>query len=353
MKISSCILLCLPFLSFGQIPVDYYNTAVGLTGNNLKTALHHIIKDHTVIPNSVLWSAFSKTDAKVNGKVWDIYSFQPVIPQPYEFTFITNECGSYSIEGDCYGQSLMWPAAWLNGATAPSNDLFNVYPTDGLVNSVRANFPFGNTILVDYMSFNGTRRGTSSHPSYSLTVFEPISEFKGDVARSYLYMTTRYYTEDAAWGTSPATNKADILPWQMNVLMQWHHFDPVSAKEIARNDSIYTFYQQNRNPFIDHPNWADSIWTYVASVPENLSDLSNAYSVYPNPSEDRFYIKCDLKFTDDLNYTVQTITGEVVEQKIEAAADQITIETKNWPKGLYIISLRNKTGIAKLKLIKN
>jgi len=347
------ILILFSVFSQAQIPPTYYVTAQGNTGFQLKTALHDIIKNHTVIPYSNLFSAFPKTDAKSNGKVWDMYSYDPVLPQPYEFTFGSNECGVFMVEGDCFDRSRVWPQAWFNGQSGPDSDLFNVYPTDALVNSVRANYPYGTALLVSFVSLNGSKLGTCIDPGYSLTVFEPTNEFKGDIARSYLYMTVRYYGEDITWGTSDATNKATILPWQLNVLMNWHHQDPVSAKEIARNDSIFYKYQHNRNPFIDHPEYADSIWTYVASVHENKMDLTSAFSVYPNPSNDVFHLKYNSSTTQEIDYIVQNITGSIIEQKNKITSDQININAKDWPNGVYIVSLKNKNGICNLKLIKN
>ena len=95
---------------------------------------------------------------------------------------------------------------------------------------------------------------------YTGTVFEPIDEYKGDFARAYFYMSVRYYGEDSNWGSSGMTNKSEIEDWAMTMLLNWHNNDPVSQKEIDRNNVIYNSYQHNRNPFIDHPEYAGMIW---------------------------------------------------------------------------------------------
>ncbi len=290
---------------FAQIPPGYYNAAQGLTGNNLKIALHNIIDNHTVISYNGLLNAYKKTDKKPNGKVWDMYSDVPGGTPPYEFIFGDN-CGSYSVEGDCYNREHSWPQSWFNSVNGPVSDLFHVYPTDGKVNGQRGNYPYGNVDTAYWTSLNGCKLGFSSDVGYNGAVFEPIDEYKGDLARTYFYMSTRYYSDDAGWTSSGATNKSNILPWQVNVLLQWHHQDTVSAKEIARNDSIYYLYQNNRNPFIDNPQWADSIWQ--TTVLTFLNEIRNtpSFSVYPIPANDVLFIK---DISDPLPVTYQIFNG--------------------------------------------
>jgi hypothetical protein len=111
------LLLSLTLIStfcFAQIPVGYYNTAQGLTGNTLKIALHNIIDNHTQVSYNGLWTAYQKTDRKTNGKVWDMYSDIPSGTAPYNFTFVTDECGNYAVEGDCYNREHSWPQSWFN-----------------------------------------------------------------------------------------------------------------------------------------------------------------------------------------------------------------------------------------------
>ena len=234
-----------------QIPNGYYNTATGKTGEALKTALHDIIKGHHVVSYSGVLDAFAYTDCKPNGKIWDIYS-------NYEFS-LSGVCGSYNSEGDCWNREHTWPQSWFNQHSTPRSDLFHVYPTDGYVNGQRANYPYGEVNNPTYTSGNGSKLGPCVTAGYSGKVFEPIDEYKGDIARSYFYMSVRYSTEDDNWGSSGMTNKSTILPWAMDMLLRWSDADPVSQKEIDRNNTVYG-YQNNRNPFIDHPEYARMIW---------------------------------------------------------------------------------------------
>ena len=235
-----------------QIPSGYYNNAEGKTGTELKTALHNIIKGHHVVSYSGLLNAFAYTDCKPNGKIWDIYS-------NIEYSPSTGLCGEYEQEGDCWNREHTWPQSWFNESTTPRSDLFHVYPTDGYVNGQRSNYPYGEVNRPIYTSGNGSKLGPCVTSGYSGRVFEPIDEYKGDIARGYFYMSVRYFSEDSDWGTSAMTNKSEILPWAMTMLLNWSDEDPVSQKEIDRNNAVYG-YQGNRNPFIDHPEYARMIW---------------------------------------------------------------------------------------------
>lgn len=324
--LSSLIIIILSLSLKAQIPNGYYNTAQGLYGNNLKVALYNIIKNHTVLSYGSLWTSFQKTDVKPNGKVWDIYSYKSSGAQPYEYTFVTNQCGSYNSEGDCYNREHSWPQSWFNSSTAPTSDLFHIYPTDGKVNNDRGNYPYGKVGTANLTTQNGGKLGNCISTGYNLTVFEPIDEFKGDLARGYFYMTTRYYSEDSGWSTSDATNKSTILPWQLNVLMQWHQQDPVSSKEIARNDSVYKI-QNNRNPFIDNPSWVNDIWGQNAGIIEIKTLKIN---VFPNPALNT--INLGLIKNENFELTIYNVTG-VIEKQINS--NNQLIDVSNLNPGIY------------------
>jgi len=244
-----------------QAPAGYYNNANGLTGTELKAALHNIIDNHTTISYDAVWNAFYNTDHRTDNtnKVWDIYSDIPG-GTPKLFTLGDGQCGTYNQEGDCYNREHSWPQSWFNNANTPSTDLHHIFPTDGFVNSKRSNYPYGEVSSPTYTSHNGSKLGPCTVNGYSSTVFEPIDEYKGDIARAYFYISVRYYGEDSDWSTSGMTNKSEILPWAMTMLLQWNDQDPVSQKEIDRNNVIYNNYQHNRNPFIDNPEYAHMIW---------------------------------------------------------------------------------------------
>ena len=259
-RLSFVILFFVWSLSSIAQPAGYYHSAEGLTGNQLKSALHNIIKDHSSISYAQIWNAFWSTDNKGNGIVWDMYSDRPNGNPPYTFHLGNDQCGNYSGEGDCYNREHSWPQSWFNDQTTPRTDLHHIFPTDGYVNNRRSNYPFGEVRSASWTSQNGSKLGTSKTPGYSGTVFEPIDEYKGDFARALFYMSVRYYGEDSGWKSSDMTNKSELKSWAIDMLLRWNELDPVSQKEIDRNNTIYNDYQHNRNPFIDNPDYANMIW---------------------------------------------------------------------------------------------
>ena len=243
------------YIAFAQIPNGYYNNAAGLSGAPLKTALHNIIKGHTMRSYANLWTDFQITDKTADGHVWDMYS-------NCVYIFLTNQCGNYTAECSCYNREHSMPNSWWGGTQDTMyTDLFHLVPTDGWVNNKRSNDPFGEVANPTYTSQNGSKIGPCSFAGYTGTVFEPINQYKGDFARNYLYLASRYESRISSW-TSPmlAGNSFPVFTtWAINLLLQWNAQDTVSQKEIDRNNAIYSI-QGNRNPFIDHPEYANLIW---------------------------------------------------------------------------------------------
>ena len=265
------LILLLAFVGIvaqAQIPNGYYNNANGKTGDELKVALHNIIKGHHAVSYGGLLDAYAYTDCDANGKIWDIYS---------NYHYNLNQNGSnFPSEGTGWNREHTWPQSWFNEQSTPRTDLFHVYPTDGYVNGQRSSYPYGEVSNPTYTSGNGSKLGPCVTTGYSGTVFEPIDEYKGDIARSYFYMSVRYYSEDDSWIATDMTNKSVIKDWAMTMLLRWSDNDPVSEKEIARNNAVFG-YQGNRNPFIDHPEYARMIWdpNYTPATSYNITYASN------------------------------------------------------------------------------
>jgi endonuclease I len=250
--------------AFAQPPAGYYDPAEGLSGEALRQALYDIINGHTVVQNNQLWDAFALTDDKPDGTVWDIYSDVPAGSCPYVFQFVEDQCGTYDSEGDCFNREHSFPQSWFDSAAPMATDLFHIYPTDAWVNQQRGNLPYGTVANADWTSQNGGERGECSWPGCNGTVFEPIDAYKGDLARSYFYMLTRYLPNISSWNTAMLQGD-DLSGWAESLLLAWHVQDPVSEKETDRNNAVFTL-QDNRNPFIDRPEWAHYIWGPTASV---------------------------------------------------------------------------------------
>jgi endonuclease I len=277
--------------SFTNLPSDYYSTATG-SGATLKTNLYNIISDYTIIGYDELHVAYASTDITTDGYIWDIYSDNPCGADPYNFTYSADQCGNYSGEGDCYNREHTFPNSWFGGGTGAGaySDLHQVLPSDGYVNGVRSNYVYGEVSSASYTSENGCKRGPNTYsPLYTGVVFEPIDEYKGDLARIYFYMITRYESQLPSWEN--LTAYGDVVmdgntypgfeSWYLQMLMDWHTQDPVSQKEKNRNDAAYLI-QGNRNPFVDNPDYVTMIWTASPTLSVNPSAINSLAYVYEN-----------------------------------------------------------------------
>lgn len=304
-----------------DIPPGYYDSAVGLYGDALRAALHQILTGHTQLSYSGLWTAFYTTDDKPNGKVWDIYSDVPGGTPPYEYTFGVDQGGTGASEGQGYNREHTWPTSWYGSTSVPMyTDLFVVYPVDAYVNTRRSNNPYGEVATPTWTSLNGSKLGPNTYPGYSGTVFEPIDEYKGDLARNYFYVTARYYTEDAGWSSSPMTNGADIEPWAVAMLLQWHEQDPVSAKEIERNSAVFAL-QGNRNPFIDHPEWAARLYETGTGVETPARVAVLLRQNVPNPFNPVTEIAFELPWPAPVRLAVYDLAGREVRTLLQGDFD--------------------------------
>ena len=247
----------------------YYQAADGKKGAELKTALKDVIYDRYEgggidAAYKALWTHFRTTDARPNGTVWDMYS------NKREMIFGDDQDkGSGNQEGQFYNREHSMPNSWFGGKVMPMyTDLFHMYPTDKVVNNKRSNYPFGETNGESYKSANDfSKLGKCTVEGYSGTVFEPNDEYKGDFARTYFYMVTCYEEKLPDWynnfSDSRPTLDGKTYPglseWQLKMLMRWAKQDPVSEKEVNRNNAVYEI-QKNRNPFIDYPGLEEYIW---------------------------------------------------------------------------------------------
>lgn len=338
------LLLTLSYLislfALAQIPTGYYDDAAGLEELALRVALHDIIDDHNELLYSNIYDILDQTDQKPNGKVWDMYSDVPDGTPPYEYTFFEDACGNYNAEGVCYNKEHSWPKSWFGGKVYPMySDLFHIVPTDGYTNGMRSNYPFGEVGNANWTSLNGSKRGTSDFPGYSGIVFEPIDEYKGDFARGYFYMSTRYYGEDGGWPGSDAVDGADLKPWTLNLMLQWHYNDPVSQKEIDRCNAIFNL-QDNRNPFIDYPEFVAKIWDPTNSV-EDVR-LEQFMNIYVDGTGSQLHINSLNQENSQYDLWLINMTGQMI-QSDHMSNQNHQMNLSNINKGCYILQLQNHT----------
>ncbi|MFW5879545.1 MAG: endonuclease [bacterium] len=266
------ILISLAFSSYSQIPPGYYDDIIDQQGEELRETLHNIIKNHDTRTYNQLWNDFYYTDRKQNGKVWCMYTDIPYPGEPaFEFTFFDDQqgTGGAAEEGLYYNREHSFPKSWWGGGTSSSDtmytDLFHIIPADAWINTNRSNLPYGEVCEPGMITSNGSKKGNNCYnyeEAYTGLVFEPIDAYKGDLARHYFYMLTRYMDRINSWNQYDDTYMLEgsgFSPWALDMLLSWHVLDPVSPKEIERNNAVYEI-QGNRNPFIDYPDLACQIW---------------------------------------------------------------------------------------------
>ena len=261
--------ICGVWLSLSaDMPRDYYPSSLeGKNGAELKTELHLLLKNHTRLPYGsrnyndlpCTWTVFKKSDRRANGKVWDMYS-----NNSYSFSSAAKGMNiEHSVPKSWWGD-----AADYNG-TNPltrfqydgSYDLHHLTPSDADANMAKSNYPLGEVSTSTFD--NGVSKvGTGYVNGKSANLFEPADEYKGDFARMYLYFVTCY--QDYTWRSLGTTMFAQnsyptLTAYGLSLLLKWHREDPVSNKEIDRNNAVYSF-QGNRNPYIDYPNLVEYIW---------------------------------------------------------------------------------------------
>ncbi|SNB42287.1 putative extracellular ribonuclease [Flavobacterium psychrophilum] len=405
MKKIYLLLLLSASLGFAQIPVGYYSTATG-TGYTLKTQLKKIIDNVNdgLSPEYIhrdsgygsgpsqsgngLWSGYGTTDRDMgigyddDNTIVDIYTEIPGGGNNdiHNFNFNTElganegQCGTtnspnYSVEGDCYNREHLIPQSYFGSTGIMRNDIQHVYPTDGKVNAIHNDWPFGKVNVASYTSTNGSKLGTALNSGYSAgfsgIVFEPADEFKGDVARVYLYFATRYEdqmsyfynttsvppfianTVDCRVMFDGSSNKV-FSPTFLNILLTWNAQDPVSVKETKRNNAAYV-HQGNRNPFIDNNSYVTAIWGLPLSTAsfELIADIN----IYPNPSNNqRINIETENEL-DDIQLI--NINGQIMQEIKKPSAQNHTYTLENLPKGFYFLKLSADSRSITKKIIIN
>ncbi|KMQ68339.1 endonuclease I [Chryseobacterium sp. FH2] len=291
------IILISSYIS-AQIPAGYYDGTTGLTGYALKSKLHEIVSakniswhygDLTNYYNQTDLDKYYDHDATNTTILLDIYSEIPTGPDAYEYT-TANIIGSAATEGLGWNREHMMPQSTFYSNYPMYSDLFYVVPTDAKINQLRSNYPYGIAGSTNFYTFTNTSKiGNSAIPNWVYTgrVYEPINEFKGDVARSLLYFAVRFEGKLGTFNYNNSTNPASdtnpldgteeraFEPAYIAMLLQWHQQDPVSQREIDRNNSVYAL-QKNRNPFIDNPSWVNAIWGQApdAVAPQSPTNLT-------------------------------------------------------------------------------
>lgn len=311
MKSKYLILLTwlLPSMMVAQTPsidIDaYYKDLEGLSGKKLFDAVCTAVnKGFDQMSYGDLWTAYKETDLYPTdsigkaGMIWDIYS-------DYNFPFGKKQCGTYHNEGDCYNREHSIPKSWFCDCTSGMGaDIMHLFPTDGKVNGMRSNYAYGEVSSASYTSHQGDKLGSAKMISVDSTllgknvtienipskVFEPLNCYKGDLARAYMgtmcKWTSKYKMNDGDGKWFFTNNYTEQGRFGFNMyglalLMKWSRQDPISRKEIDRNNGIQKT-QGNRNPFVDLPELAEYIWGkhageafYIQAAPSALEEVKS------------------------------------------------------------------------------
>ncbi|MCM1152244.1 MAG: endonuclease [Muribaculum sp.] len=260
--------------ALAQAPADYYSSLEGKCGAALMQAAKDRVKNHTVISyGNNTWEAFRTTDVReVDGKEywWDMYSNNLVL--------VSSGHDGLNIE---HSVANSW---WGKTKNDAYKDLFHLNPSNAEANNRKANYPLGEIYGNPTWTNGVTNVGypVNGQGGGCTYVYEPADDYKGDFARTFMYIFTVYndisWKDNTAWMYS-TSNVTLFKPWAVELLLRWSEEDPVDAKEASRNEAIYKI-QKNRNPFIDCPQLAEYIWGSKSTVPFYFGNVENPD---PNP----------------------------------------------------------------------
>lgn len=226
-------------------PGSYYSGTEGLSGQALKEELHGIISNQTVLSYSQVWEGLKDVDEDTQ----DTSSVRLL------YSGTTSPKSNNGGRVDNWNREHVWAKSHGDFGTSngPGTDLHHLRPTDVTVNSARGNLDFDNGGSENHEAPGNYADGDS---------WEPRDAVKGDVARMIFYMSVRYEAGDRVdlEVNDRVGNGSAPYMGRVSVLKQWSQQDPPDAFEQRRNERIHANWQGNRNPFIDHPEWVESIW---------------------------------------------------------------------------------------------
>jgi endonuclease I len=316
----------------GQIPPGYYDNATGKTGEQLKTALHNIIKNHTEYPYSQTDELLMETDEDPNNSNNVILLYKGNSQAKSTFGGGSNDWNREHVWAKSHGDF---------GDSPPcGTDLHHMKPEDASVNSDRGNKDFDN---------GGVQHPEATGCYYDSDSWEPRDEVKGDVARMIFYMEVRYEGDNGE-------PDLEVVDWvnsapepehgKYSALYQWHQDDPPDAFEINRNNVIYS-YQDNRNPFIDHPEYLILIYDPTNAVNDVYY---NSFTIYPNPASEKISIKTpSLSFLSGVISICDIRGQEVFKRSLTLCCETENIDVSHLYEGFYFLILYTENQVLSSK----
>ena len=332
----------------------YYESIDGTSGKALIDAIQLVAKlgyrTEDFRYDSV-WLAFKHTDIRSDGLIWEIYS-------DCNFEYEKDRTSNTTQTGECkgYNREHAMCQSWFGTTSlagkemssskknSPGSDIFHIYPASYGMNSRRGNRPYGEVLNATHTSANGTKYGTpvttmsvansvagpyvEGKMTLSTNVLEPVDEYKGDIARSYFGTMVKWAGEwafnknengqvifDATIDADThyaADNNYGLTDYGLAMLLKWHRQDPVSQKEVDRNNGIQLT-QGNRNPFIDYPYLVEYIWG------ERSGDVLDLELLLCSADE-RFQLDFSNGFLgEDIDVEVDTVFWMIGEMKYDSS----------------------------------
>lgn len=321
---------------------DFYSDDLG-RGMDLLFGLHCMINVNRPLSEDQIWDLFKDVDLRFDGSIWDIlgpgeckepaFIFDPVVDSGRN-----KECYN---EGEGYGMFHVWPLAWYDGSDADTvfTDAHLIFPADKIVAARCTRLSLGFVEVCKWASINGCRIGLMQEEGLSdITVLEPSDEYKGDLARAWFYALTRYSHLIPVWcnlGLLPESfskeNQSGLNKAALSLLVKWHRDDPVSQKEILRNNYLGML-QGNRNPFVDQSELVEAVFTELTWT--ERKNTANRWLVY-NLSGDWLYLETDV--LQPVSFEIFDSMGRTVKAGL---AEGDRIYTGGLPGGIYVVCIR-------------
>ena len=377
-------------LKINASPGTYYN---GIDSNqtcsNLKTALMNLISNDHHLNYGDIDDYYNRTDLKpaefpftgsivVERYCSEIptgldscnFRYNDMTPGVRSFCFTGGTAAAYCI---CFAKEHVFPSSWFDDSTLMRTDMHYLWPADSKANNDKSNFPLGYVRpTATSTSYNGTKVGrsdaarnygyigakdtlVSNNNNIYNKVFEPIDSFKGDFARAYLYVATRYGNRIGNWenldpiGSMVISNTSytGLEPWILQLCVQWHKQDPPSAFEIKRNDSVFAI-QGNRNPYIDFPAWVEKAYGLNGSgicLPTAIrTNKTLEFTTFPNPANNTINIQFSGSTISDKNAVIEIndlIGQAILQQNIVLNKETESVDISNLAKGIYLLNIKN------------
>lgn len=326
-------LLLTTFWGMAQIPNGYYDGTDGLAGQDLKTKLHQIIRNHKV-----------RSYSEFRDVILPTLDEDPDNPDNIILFYKNNSIpkSDFAVDGDSWNREHTWPKSHGFAPTSDTayTDAHNLRPSDASVNSSKSNKDFN-----DVPNTVENEEGEAPDTYTTSDFWEPRDEIKGDVARILLYMDVRYESNRLDLELMDyKTYSGDPELGVLYTLLRWHVIDPVDDYERERHEGIYG-YQQNRNPFIDHPEYVSTIWGDVSgpflSVDESTfnadfgalafgAEYVQSYDINAYNLEGDIAVAVESPFflsLDDSNFSNEVVLAH----SADATSEQYTIYVKFEP----------------------